>query len=128
RVHFIPVRSSIMALNETANHHHGLWGECHVRVLAFTLCSDVGQSCPGPEMKIKRLVLLLLCTAFAMASASAAPDENADSEWRIADAPFHALNITSDGSSFWICGTDEAIAVSPDSGVHWTLKHHTQDG
>lgn len=79
-------------------------------------------------MNIKRLVFLLLCTAFAMTSASAAADGNAGSEWRISNLLFHALNITSDGSSFWICGTDEAIAVSPDSGVHWILKHHTPDG
>ncbi len=49
-------------------------------------------------------------------------------EWRIPDLPFRVLNITSAGSSFWICGTEETIAVSRDSGAHWEIKHHTSGG
>jgi len=95
--------------------------------LASTSHSHVEQSCPGIEMKTKRIFLLLICSVLLISSAYAA-SENTDPAWRVIDLPFHALNIASDGTSLWVCGTDEGIAVSSDAGVHWTLKHHTRDG
>ena len=49
-------------------------------------------------------------------------------EWHSVDVAFRVLDITSAGDSFWICGTEETIAVSNDNGAHWQIKHHTPGG
>ena len=54
--------------------------------------------------------------------------ERTASEWHAKDLPFRALNVTSIGSSLWLCGTDESVAVSSDGGEHWLVKHATADG
>jgi hypothetical protein len=49
-------------------------------------------------------------------------------DWHSYDFPFRVLNITSNGQLLWVCGTDESIAVSPDNGANWQVKHQTKDG
>lgn len=58
----------------------------------------------------------------------AGAEDKTASEWHAQNIPFRVLSVTSDGSSMWICGTDESIAVSPDSGEHWQIRHKTVDG
>lgn len=48
--------------------------------------------------------------------------------WHPSNAPFRVLAIAGEGSSLWVCGTDEGIAVSDDGGAQWQLKHQAQDG
>jgi hypothetical protein len=55
-------------------------------------------------------------------------EEKPDPNWRAPSVPFRVLAVTSNGALLWASGTDEAIAVSPDAGAHWQLKHQTQDG
>jgi photosystem II stability/assembly factor-like uncharacterized protein len=55
-------------------------------------------------------------------------EEKIASEWHLKDLPFRVLNVTSIGSSLWLCGTDESVAVSSDGGEHWLVKHGTADG
>jgi len=50
------------------------------------------------------------------------------SAWNAHDFEFRVLNTTASSGSLWICGTDEAIAVSSDDGQNWDVKHRTPDG
>lgn len=54
--------------------------------------------------------------------------EQHPAEWYSVDFTFHVLDIASARNSFWICGTEETIAVSHDNGAHWQIKHHTPGG
>ena len=71
------------------------------------------------------LVGPFLLLSWTIASAG---QENPVSAWNAHDFQFHVLNITASSGSLWICGTDEAIAVSLDDGRNWEVKHHTPDG
>jgi Photosynthesis system II assembly factor YCF48 len=59
---------------------------------------------------------------------TAVGEDKTPSEWHTSDLPFRVLNAISAGSSFWVCGTDESVAVSSDGGQHWTIKHKMNDG
>ncbi len=50
------------------------------------------------------------------------------SAWNAHDFQFRVLNTTANAGSLWICGTDEAIAVSSDDGQNWDVKHRAPDG
>ncbi len=87
----------------------------------------------GGETMKKKTVLpiqffILICLATFFLSTSAASEETLDSGWHVKNLPFRVLSTTSIGSSLWVCGTDEAIAVSSDAGEHWQVKHETSDG
>jgi Photosynthesis system II assembly factor YCF48 len=67
-------------------------------------------------------VLLLLWTITGVG------EEKPSSAWNSHDFEFRVLNTTSSSGSLWICGTDEAIAVSADDGQNWEVKHRTPGG
>jgi hypothetical protein len=73
---------------------------------------------------------LLLSSAllFLLATVRVFGQEQPSPDWHGYDLAFRVLNVTSDGQSFWACGTDEGIAVSPDNAAHWQVKHQTTDG
>jgi len=68
------------------------------------------------------LLFLLSCTI------TSAGQEKPVSAWNAPDFQFRVLNTTASSGSLWICGTDEAIAVSSDDGRNWDVRHHTPDG
>jgi photosystem II stability/assembly factor-like uncharacterized protein len=70
-------------------------------------------------------VALFIVLSLTIASAG---QEKPVSVWNAHDFQFRALNTTASSGSLWICGTDEAIAVSSDDGQNWDVKHHTPDG
>jgi Photosynthesis system II assembly factor YCF48 len=74
-----------------------------------------------------RFFLSIYCAMFFL-TIGAASEGNSVSDWRAQNLPFRALNTTSIGASLWVCGTDEAVAVSSDAGAHWEVKHKTTDG
>ncbi len=47
----------------------------------------------------------------------------APSVWHSYDFPFRVNNITSNRDQLWLCGGNEALAVSFDNGEHWKVKH-----
>ncbi|HLZ41256.1 MAG TPA: YCF48-related protein [Candidatus Sulfotelmatobacter sp.] len=71
------------------------------------------------------LVALFLLLSGTIASAG---QEKPASAWNAHDFQFRVLNTTASSGSLWICGTDEAIAVSSDDARTWDVKHHTPDG
>jgi photosystem II stability/assembly factor-like uncharacterized protein len=73
-------------------------------------------------------LLLAIHVCALMATALIAGQEQPSQDWHVYDLSFRALNITSAGNLFWLCGTDETIAVSADNGAHWQVKHQTADG
>lgn len=84
---------------------------------------------------LRALILLALCISGCHRNvATRAPQSPPQSTqkqpptWHSIDLSFRVLNITSVGDSLWICGTDETIAVSRDSGLHWQIMHHTPGG
>lgn len=82
------------------------------------------------------LILCALCVSGCHRNVVTTPPQSAPqsasqqhpAEWQSVDFAFRVLNITSAGNSFWICGTEETIAVSSDNGAHWQIKHHTPGG
>src|SRR5580692_5897081 len=74
-----------------------------------------------------RFACLIYCATLLVIARAAGEDKTA-SDWHTQDIPFRVLNATSIGHSLWICGTDEAVAVSSDAGKHWQVKHKTTDG
>ena len=74
---------------------------------------------------VVRLIALSLFLSWTIASAG---QEKPVSAWDAHDFQFRVLNTTASSGSLWICGTDEAIAVSSDDGRNWDVKHHTPDG
>src|SRR5271163_1700709 len=81
------------------------------------------------QMKFDNMRLLLFTSLFVlMATAIALSQEQRSSNWQSHDLAFRVLNVTSNGQSLWACGTDEGIAVSPDNGANWQVKHQTTDG
>jgi photosystem II stability/assembly factor-like uncharacterized protein len=81
-------------------------------------------------------ILLAICSSgchrnvvrTAQQSAPQPTQEQPPAEWRSIEVSFRVMNITSTGDSFWICGTEETIAVSRDNGTHWQIMHHTPGG
>jgi hypothetical protein len=78
--------------------------------------------------RFKQLTALLVCLAAFISNRLAFGEERPSPAWHTSSVPFRVLAITSNGSSLWAGGTDEAIAVSSDFGAHWQLKHRTPDG
>jgi Photosynthesis system II assembly factor YCF48 len=82
-------------------------------------------------MKVKSLsvvrVFLSICFVTLFVSSAICQDKS-ESDWHARSVPFRVLNTTNSGSSLWVCGTDEAVAVSTDAGEHWQVKHTTPDG
>jgi Photosynthesis system II assembly factor YCF48 len=73
-------------------------------------------------------IAFLIFSATLIVTAGTASDDKTASDWHAHTLPFRVLNTTSIGPSLWICGTDEAVAVSSDAGEHWQVKHKTTDG
>jgi photosystem II stability/assembly factor-like uncharacterized protein len=83
-------------------------------------------------LNLAALILWALCVSgchrnVVTVAPQSAPQQH-PAEWHAVDLAFRVWNITSVGNSFWICGTEETIAVSDDSGAHWQIKHHTPGG
>ena len=76
---------------------------------------------------IRRLVPLPLFLLLSWTVTSAGQEKSV-SAWNAHDFQFRVLNTTASSGSLWICGTDEAIAVSSDDGQHWDVKHYAPDG
>jgi hypothetical protein len=70
-------------------------------------------------------VALFLLLSWTITSAG---QEKPVSAWKAHDLQFRVLNTTASSGSMWICGTDEAIALSSDDGQNWDVKHSTTDG
>lgn len=81
---------------------------------------------PMKTKSIASFISLSLCLVHF--SSAFGFSENLVSDWHTVDLPFRPLNVASNGSLLWACGTDEAIAVSSDAGAHWQVKHQTTDG
>lgn len=82
-------------------------------------------------MKVRSLSIVgvfLLISFVAFFVSRAICQDKSESDWHARSVPFRVLNATSSGSSLWVCGTDEAVAVSSDAGEHWQVKHTTPDG
>lgn len=62
------------------------------------------------------LVLLAACNAGAQGNPAGS------SGWTAHPLAFEPISIASDHAMFWVCGTKEGIASSPD-GVVWTMRH-----
>jgi hypothetical protein len=77
---------------------------------------------------VRSLVPLLVLFFLLSSTITGAGQEKPVSAWTAHDFQFRALNTTAGSGFLWICGTDEAIAVSPDDGRNWDVKHHTSDG
>jgi hypothetical protein len=78
--------------------------------------------------RIRLVAALLFGLSVSVSNIFAMGEEKPDPNWRAPSVPFRVLAVTSNGALLWASGTDEAIAVSPDAGAHWQLKHQTQDG
>ena len=78
-------------------------------------------------LKRRRLAISLLFCSLAV-TPIAGGQVQPNSGWHPSNAPFRVLAIAGEGSSLWVCGTDEGIAVSDDGGAQWQLKHQAQDG
>lgn len=50
------------------------------------------------------------------------------SKWGGVALPFRPFKITALKDAMWVCGTNEAIAVSKDGGVTWHMQHQKRDG
>jgi photosystem II stability/assembly factor-like uncharacterized protein len=72
-----------------------------------------------------QLLAPILLLSWAVTSVG---EEKPSSAWNSHDFGFRVLNTTASSGSLWICGTDEAIAVSSDDGQNWEVKHRTPDG
>ena len=77
---------------------------------------------------IRSRVPLLAPSLLLLWTIVGAGQEKPVSAWSAHDFQFRVLNTTASSGSLWICGTDEAIAVSSDDGHNWDIKHHTPDG
>jgi hypothetical protein len=73
-----------------------------MKQFAATMKSYIRSLVPLP------LFLLLSWTIIS------AGQEKSISAWNALDFQFRVLNTTASSGSLWICGTDEAIAVSSD--------------
>jgi hypothetical protein len=85
----------------------------------------------GPmKKKSSHQIVLVFLVSFAAFSATArtASEDSTAPDWHTENAPFHVVNVTSAGSSLWVCGTGEGVAVSSDAGEHWEVKHEATDG
>jgi hypothetical protein len=74
------------------------------------------------------LPLLMRVLLLSSGIASAGSAEKPSPAWTSQDFQFRVLNVGANSGSLWVCGTDEAIAVSADDGRHWEVKHQTADG
>jgi hypothetical protein len=70
-------------------------------------------------------VVFLLLLSWTIRSAGEGKPVSA---WNAHDFQFRVLNTTASSGSLWICGTEEAIAVSSDDGQSWDIKHRAPDG
>ncbi|MGA7887543.1 MAG: YCF48-related protein [Acidobacteriaceae bacterium] len=70
--------------------------------------------------------ILTIHIAFAGLAANAQVSPSA--AWQTVSLPFRALNVATNGSSIWACGTDEGIAASDDGGEHWQVRHINSGG
>src|SRR5579863_227373 len=77
---------------------------------------------------IRSLVLLVATILLLSLTITSAAEEKPPTAWNSHDFQFHVLNTTAVSGSLWICGTDEAIAVSSDDGQNWEVRHRTPDG
>src|SRR5256885_12999759 len=73
-------------------------------------------------------VFFPICFVAFLVSSDAICQEKNTSEWHARSLPFRVLNATNSGSSLWVCGTDEAVAVSTDAGEHWQVRPTAPDG
>ena len=77
---------------------------------------------------IRRFVTFVALFFLLSWTITGAGQEKPVSAWSGHDFQFRVLNTTASSGSLWICGTDEAIAVSSDDGQNWEVKHRIPDG
>lgn len=66
----------------------------------------------------------LFALVFALIAISSAYADG----WKTYDPGFRALDITNGSSNtLWACGSDASIAVSSDSGSHWTIRDQNKN-
>ena len=85
--------------------------------------SSKSMMCAVPPIpRFGRLMIaMFLCVLLRGLPMSAA-------DWHIVRTPTHAVIITSDGETLWICGVDETVAKSTDQGRYWEIKSTQSDG
>jgi Photosynthesis system II assembly factor YCF48 len=79
------------------------------------------------SVRVIPFFFLVCCASFAL-TVGASAAENSAADWHAPSLLFRVLNTASNGSSLWICGTDETIAVSSDAGEQWKVKHTKTGG
>jgi hypothetical protein len=89
---------------------------------------NMKQFAPTMKNYVRSLVPFVVLFVLLSSIIRAAGQEKPVSAWTAHDFQFRVLNTTANSGSLWICGTDEAIAVSSDDGRNWDVKHHTPDG
>ena len=72
---------------------------------------------------VSRTLGRILGVYLALACMGASAQQPSSSKWENVALPFRALDIASNGSSMWVCGTDEGIAFSTDGGEHWQVRY-----
>jgi hypothetical protein len=85
-----------------------------MKQFAATMKSDIRS--------LARLVAPVLLLSWAITSVGEGKP------WNSHDFEFRVLNTTASSGSLWICGTEEAIAVSADDGQNWEVKHRAPNG
>jgi hypothetical protein len=68
------------------------------------------------------LALLVLIPKLVMAQGGSAGG------WVSVDSGFRPVAITTNGETFWACGSNESIASSPDGRIWQVKHHHVSDG
>jgi len=82
----------------------------------------------GMKSDSRNFVLPIVATLLLLWTTICAGEEKPSPAWNSHDFQFRVLNTTAAPGYLWICGTDESIAVSPDDGKNWEIKHNTPDG
>jgi hypothetical protein len=85
-----------------------------MKQFAATMKSDIRS--------LARLVAPVLLLSWAITSVGEGKP------WNSHDFEFRVLNTTASSGSLWICGTEEAIAVSADDGQNWEVNHRAPNG
>lgn len=77
---------------------------------------------------MRTVLRILSCTILLISTIFYGQKDNTPSaDWQRTNPGFRALAITSSGDVFWVTGTGESIASSPD-GQSWKVSHHADIG
>ena len=95
----------------------------HVKPLGFMAECGVGAHETTTLTPIQSRLFIFLASLILVVNAVC--QERTASDKSAKDLPFRVLNVRSIGSSLWLCGTDESVAVS---SRRWrTLASQTHD-